>query len=46
MGEKIAREIRTTKRHQYSIVGFVDDDKKEAWSTSPWEKIFGNVRDL
>ncbi len=45
-GEKIAREIRTTKRHQYSIVGFVDDDKEKHGALLHGKKIFGNVRDL
>ena len=36
-GEKIAREIMTTLRHQYTIIaGFVDDNIGKTWSSSSW----------
>ncbi len=45
-GEKISREIRTSSRHQYSIVGFIDDNKEKHGSLINGKKIFCSVRDI
>ena len=45
-GEKIAREIMTTSRHQYSIAGFVDDNSEKHGALLHGKKIFCSVRDL
>ena len=45
-GEKIAREIMTTSRHQYSIAGFVDDNVEKHGALLHGKKIFCSIRDL
>ncbi len=45
-GDKISREILTTSRSQYSILGFVDDDNEKIGSRLQGKKIFCNVRNL
>ena len=45
-GEKIAREIMTTSRHQYKIAGFVDDDVKKHGALLHGKKIFCNISKL
>ncbi len=45
-GEKIAREIRTTARHQYEIVGFVDDDSTKLGGLLHGKKIFCDIKNL
>ena len=45
-GDKISREILTTSRSQYSILGFVDDDNEKIGSRLQGKKIFCNVSDL
>ena len=45
-GEKIAREIMTTSRHQYSIAGFVDDNVEKHGALMHGKKIFCSIRDL
>ena len=39
-GEKIAREIMTTSRHQYSIAGFVDDNVEKHGAYAMVKKYF------
>ena len=39
-GEKIAREIMTTSRHQYSIAGFVDDNVEKHGALLHGKKYF------
>ncbi len=45
-GEKIAREIMTTSRHQYSIAGFVDDNVGKHGALLHGKKIFCSIGDL
>ena len=45
-GEKIAREIRSTSRHNYAIAGFVDDDSNKHGALLHGKKIFCNINDL
>ncbi len=45
-GEKIAREIMTTSRHQYSIAGFVDDDVKKHGALLHGKEIFCSIAKL
>tara|TARA_B100000900_G_scaffold411467_1_gene431210 strand:+ start:2616 stop:4505 length:1890 start_codon:yes stop_codon:yes gene_type:complete len=48
-GEKILREILTTSRHQFSAVGFVDDDPNKHNALLHGKKIFcglGKIQDL
>ena len=45
-GEKIAREIITPSNSQYSIIGFVDDNKEKHGALLHGKKIFGSVNDL
>ena len=45
-GEKIAREIMTTSRHQYSIAGFVDDNVEKHGALLHGKKIFCSIGDL
>ena len=45
-GEKIAREIMTTSRHQYSIAGFVDDNLEKHGALLHGKKIFCKIREL
>ena len=45
-GEKIAKEIRTTSRNQYTIVGFVDDNPQKHGALLHGKKIFCGVNDL
>ena len=45
-GEKIAREIMTTSRHQYSIAGFIDDNVEKHGALLHGKKIFCGIRDL
>ena len=45
-GEKISREIRTSHRHQYSIVGFVDDNKEKHGALLNGKKIFCSITNL
>ena len=45
-GEKIAREIMTTSRHQYSIVGFVDDNVEKHGALLHGKKIFCSIGNL
>ena len=45
-GEKIAREIRTTSRNQYSLAGFVDDNVEKHGMLLHGKKIFSSINDL
>tara|TARA_Y100001970_G_C14224767_1_gene854925 strand:- start:836 stop:2731 length:1896 start_codon:yes stop_codon:yes gene_type:complete len=45
-GEKIAREIMTTAKNQYSIVGFVDDDIKKQGALLHGKQIFSSITNL
>ncbi len=45
-GEKIAREIRTVSRHQYSLVGFVDDNVEKHGALLHGKEIFCSINDL
>ena len=45
-GEKIAREIISTPRSPYQIVGFLDDDVRKQGTTMHGKKVFGKVADL
>jgi len=45
-GDKIAREIMTTLRHQYSIVGFVDDNVEKHGALLHGKKVFGSIGNL
>lgn len=45
-GEKIAREIMTTLRNEYSIVGFLDDDIKKHGALLHGKEIFGKINIL
>ena len=45
-GEKIAREIMTTARHQYSIIGFVDDNKEKQGALLHGKQIFCSIGEL
>ena len=44
--EKIAREILTTARSKYDLVGFIDDSIEKQRCPSSWEKIFCGLNDL
>ena len=46
LGEKIAREIMSTSRHQYSIAGFVDDDVEKHGALLHGKKVFCSIREL
>ena len=45
-GDKIAREILTTHRNQYSIAGFIDDDPQKRSGMLHGKKIFCGIKDL
>ena len=45
-GEKIAREIMTTSRHQYSIAGFIDDNVEKHGALLHGKKIFCSIGEL
>ena len=45
-GEKIAKDIRTSKNNQFSVVGFLDDDLKKHGRLVHGIKVFGNVSSL
>ena len=45
-GEKIAREIMTTSRHQYSIAGFIDDNVEKHGALLHDKEIFSSIREL
>ena len=45
-GEKIAKEMLTTSRHQYHIVGFVDDNSQKHGALLHGRKVLGNVLTL
>ncbi len=45
-GEKIAREIMTTLRHQYTIIGFVDDNAEKHGALLHGKKIFCKIADI
>ena len=45
-GDKIAREILSTHRHEYYIVGFVDDDPDKHGSKLHGKKIFCGLKNL
>tara|TARA_B100001248_G_scaffold262136_1_gene256269 strand:- start:1304 stop:2920 length:1617 start_codon:yes stop_codon:yes gene_type:complete len=45
-GEKIAREIRTDLRNEYTIAGFVDDDLNKHGALLHGKKIFCSVGNL
>jgi len=45
-GEKIAREIMTTSRHQYNIAGFVDDNVEKHGALLHGKHIFCSIGDL
>ena len=45
-GEKIAREIMTTQRHQYSIAGFVDDNINKHGALLHGKQILCGIKDL
>ncbi len=45
-GEKIAREIMTTSRHQYSIAGFIDDNVEKHGALLHGKRIFCSIREL
>ncbi len=45
-GEKIAKEILTTSRNQYQLVGYVDDSIDKHGALLHGKKIFGSVSDI
>tara|TARA_B100000519_G_scaffold141006_1_gene122195 strand:- start:1292 stop:3181 length:1890 start_codon:yes stop_codon:yes gene_type:complete len=45
-GDKIAREILSTSRKDYSIIGFVDDDKDKQGGLLHGKKVYCGVKDL
>ncbi len=45
-GEKIAREIMTTSRNQYSIAGFVDDNVEKHGALLHGKQIFCSINEL
>ena len=45
-GDKIAREILTTSRHQYAIAGFIDDDKEKQGGLLQGKKVYCGVDDI
>jgi FlaA1/EpsC-like NDP-sugar epimerase len=45
-GEKITREIMTTMRDQYSIIGFVDDDIRKQGALIHGKQVFGSISSL
>ena len=45
-GEKIAREIMTTARHEYSVVGFIDDNVDKHGALLHGKKIFCSIGNL
>ena len=45
-GEKIAREIMTTSRHQYSMVGFIDDNAEKHGALLHGKQIFCGISEL
>lgn len=45
-GEKIAREIMTTSRHQYSMVGFIDDNVEKHGALLHGKQIFCGISEL
>ena len=45
-GEKIAREIMTTSRHQYSIAGFIDDNVEKHGALLHGKRIFCGISEL
>ena len=45
-GEKIAREIMTTSRNQYSIAGFVDDSIEKHGALLHGKQIFCSINEL
>ncbi len=45
-GEKLAREIRTTLRSQYDIVGFIDDNVEKHGAILHGRKVFCGISDL
>ena len=45
-GEKLAREIRTTLRNQYDIVGFIDDNVEKHGAILHGRKVFCGISDL
>jgi len=45
-GEKIAREIRTSLRNQYSIAGFIDDNVSKHGALLHGKQVFCGVSDL
>ncbi len=45
-GDKIAREVLTTHRNQYSIAGFIDDDPQKRSGLLHGKKIFCGINDL
>ena len=45
-GDKIAREILTTSRNQYTISGFIDDDKDKQGAMLQGKKIYCGLDDL
>ena len=45
-GEKIAKEIRTTSRNQFNLVGFVDDNIEKHGALLHGKKIFCSVKDI
>ena len=45
-GEKIAREIRTASRHQYTLAGFLDDNIEKHDAMIHGKKVYGNIKDI
>lgn len=45
-GDKIAREIMTTSRNQYTIAGFVDDNIEKHGALLHGKQIFGSINEL
>ena len=45
-GEKIAREIMTTARHEYAIAGFIDDNSEKHGALLHGKKIFCGIGEL
>ena len=45
-GEKIAKEIRTTSRNEYTLAGFVDDNTEKHGALLHGRKIFCSVQEL
>jgi len=45
-GDKIAREILTSSRYHYTIVGFIDDDIEKQGALLQGKRIYSSIKDL